>query len=119
MIDALPCFVAVIDGLGIAPLGSWSVAQSLAAVQLVALFEPGTHPPGLPQPAIHALRLPGRSHPVKAQFFITYLRDFFGKAPYWERMAAAGLAQDSQACAWVRMSSLCGVNDRTAAGKGG
>ena len=83
---------AAIDGIGIVHVGSWAVADAIAAGQLVPLFGPETHPPGLPQPAIHALRLPGRSHPVKAQLFINHLRDFFGKEPYCERTAARALA---------------------------
>lgn len=84
---------AAIGGVGIVHLGSWMVADALAAGELVALFGPETHPPGVPQAIIHALRLPGRSHPVKAQLFINHLRDFFGARPYWE--AAAALAFSS------------------------
>jgi DNA-binding transcriptional LysR family regulator len=64
-------------------MSSWLVADAVAAGQLVPLFGPETHPQTLPQPAIHALRLPGRSHPVKAQLFINHLRDYIGKPAYW------------------------------------
>ena len=83
---------AGIGGVGLVHLGSWLVADAITSGKLVPLFGPETHPPRLVQPAIHALRLPGRSHPVKAQLFITHLRETFGKEPYWERAAASGLA---------------------------
>jgi hypothetical protein len=31
--------------------------------------------------AIHAVRLPGRSHPVKAQLFIEHVRAYFAALP--------------------------------------
>lgn len=83
---------AAIGGVGLVHLGSWLVADAISSGKLVPLFGPETHPPRLVQPAIHALRLPGRSHPVKAQLFITHLRQTFGKEPYWERAAASGMA---------------------------
>jgi hypothetical protein len=40
---------------------------------------------GLVEAAIHAVRMPGRSHPVKAKLFIEHLREYFGAPPYWDR----------------------------------
>ncbi len=79
---------AAIDGVGVVHLAGWLVSEAIARGQLVCLFGPEYHPHGVPQPTIHALRLPGRSHPVKAQLFINFLRDYIGKPPYWERPAA-------------------------------
>ena len=76
---------AALGGAGIVQMPSWLVADAVAAGQLEVLFGPEHHPPSMAKPAIHALRLPGRSHPVKAQLFINHLRDFIGKPPYWEK----------------------------------
>lgn len=75
---------AALGGIGIVHLASWLVSDAIATGQLVVLFE-NLQPPGKVRPAIHAVRMPGRSHDVKARLFINHLRKEFGEPPYWER----------------------------------
>lgn len=76
---------AAVDGLGIVHLASWLVCDTLAAGELVLLF-PESGAPASPSPsAIHAVRLPGRSHAAKAQLFIAHLKDEFGEPAYWDK----------------------------------
>ena len=72
---------AAIGGAGVVHLASWLVGDALRAGQLLLLFgaEHETQ-----QGGIHAVRLPGRSHPLKAQVFIEHLRAHVGLPPYWE-----------------------------------
>lgn len=84
---------AAVEGIGIVHLASWLVSDLIIAGKLVALFPEA---PGIPvrllaarvQPAIHAVRLPGRSHATKAQLFIAHLKEEFGSPPYWDRAIA-------------------------------
>jgi DNA-binding transcriptional LysR family regulator len=79
---------AALDGIGIVHLASWLVGDALRDGRLVALFPDA--PPSARQrdaPAIHAVRMPGRSHEAKARLFIEHLREHFGTPPYWDRDA--------------------------------
>jgi DNA-binding transcriptional LysR family regulator len=80
---------AAVAGLGIVHLASWLVGDRLRDGSLVSLFP---DLPDLPQPpasrdraAIHAVRMPGRSHEAKARLFIDHLKTHFGSPPYWDR----------------------------------
>jgi len=77
---------AALAGAGIAHVASWLVSEDLASGRLVALFPDleWRHPPGAER-AIHAVRMPGRSHEAKARLFIAHLRETFGDVPYWDR----------------------------------
>ncbi|HAT33370.1 MAG TPA: LysR family transcriptional regulator [Janthinobacterium sp.] len=76
---------AAVAGIGIVHLASWLVGDMVKAGKLLVLF------PDLPAPlkkipsAIHAVRMPGRSHAAKAQLFIAHLKTCFGDPPYWDR----------------------------------
>jgi hypothetical protein len=50
----------------------------------VSLFPEISTPPKLSGSAIHAVRMPGRSHTVKAPLFIAHLKNCFGDPPYWD-----------------------------------
>lgn len=84
---------AAVEGIGIVHLASWLVSDLIIAGKLIALFPDA---PAIPvrllaariQPAIHAVRLPGRSHATKAQLFIAHLREDFGSPPYWDSAIA-------------------------------
>lgn len=76
---------AAVAGLGIVHLATWLVSSSLASGALVSLFPDLPAPSKGPQPAIHAVRMTGRSHATKAQLFIAHLKDCFGEPPYWDR----------------------------------
>jgi DNA-binding transcriptional LysR family regulator len=78
---------AAIAGVGIVHLASWLVSDAVATGQLVVLFG-GLQPPDKFRAGIHAVRMPGRSHDVKARLFIAHLRKAFGDPPYWERRLA-------------------------------
>src|ERR1700722_12414004 len=56
-------------GLGIVQLPSWLVFDDIQAGRLIPLFAHIPQPPQRTRPAIHAVRLPGRSHEVKAKLF--------------------------------------------------
>ena len=45
-------------------------------------------------PAIHAVRLKGRSHSAKAQLFINHLKQAFGSPPYWDVVGPVGAGVD-------------------------
>lgn len=84
---------AAVEGIGIVHLASWLVSDLIVAGKLVALFPDAPNSTALAQPlriqpAIHAVRLPGRSHVTKAQLFITHLKEYFGSPPYWDRAIA-------------------------------
>ncbi len=75
---------AAIAGMGVVHLADWLVNEAIGLGQLVSLF------PDMPalvvqKPAIHAVRMPGRSNTMKSQLFITHLREVFGSPPYWDR----------------------------------
>ena len=79
---------AAVAGVGIVHLASWLVSDMLAAGKLVSLF-PGTPSESKSSPAkspyaIHAVRMPGRSHTAKANLFIAHLRDAFGDPAHWD-----------------------------------
>ena len=76
---------AAVAGLGVVHLASWLVCDLVAAGRLVSLFPDATAPADKQAPAIHAVRLKGRSHAAKAQLFITHLKKAFGEPPYWDR----------------------------------
>jgi DNA-binding transcriptional LysR family regulator len=75
---------AALAGIGIAQLPSWLVHDQVRAGRLVPLLA------GVPvvaqrtARAIHAVRLPGRSHEVKAKLFIAHLRQAVGEPAYWD-----------------------------------
>jgi DNA-binding transcriptional LysR family regulator len=76
---------AALAGLGIVQLPSWLICEDIQAGRLIPLF---THISPLSQrarPAIHAVRLPGRSHEVKAKLFIAHLQQLVGTPAYWDR----------------------------------
>jgi DNA-binding transcriptional LysR family regulator len=76
---------AAVAGIGVVHLASWLVGDYVREGKLVSLF-PGTPaPPKLSGSAIHAVRMPGRSHTVKAPLFISHLKSCFGDPPYWDR----------------------------------
>lgn len=75
---------AALAGIGIVHLASWLVSDLVSAGRLVSLCS-NARPPKKDTTAIHAVRMPGRSHAAKAQLFIAYLRDAFGAPPYWDR----------------------------------
>jgi DNA-binding transcriptional LysR family regulator len=75
---------AAVAGVGIVHLASWLVSEMIMAGRLVALF-PNAQPPKGALPAIHAVRMPGRSDTGKASLFVAHLRKAFGEPPYWER----------------------------------
>lgn len=77
---------AAIDGLGIVHLASWLVCDGLVAGQLVQLFPDATAPQVASPSAIHAVRLPGRSHTTKAQLFIAHLKKEFGEPAVWDEV---------------------------------
>jgi DNA-binding transcriptional LysR family regulator len=79
---------AAIDGMGVVHLASWLVWEMLASGKLVSLF-PDTVSASAMQmgSAIHAVRLPGRSHAAKAQLFIAHLKQSFGEPAYWDPQA--------------------------------
>jgi DNA-binding transcriptional LysR family regulator len=75
---------AAAAGVGIVHLASWLVGEMIVAGRLVVLL-PNAQPPKGAVPAIHAVRMSGRSHTGKASLFIGHLRQAFGDPPLWER----------------------------------
>jgi len=84
-IDDKDCALqAALAGIGIAFLASWIVSEDIVTGRLVSLF-PDAQPPDPPSlPAIHAVRMPGRSSEAKARLFIAHLREAIGETPYWD-----------------------------------
>jgi len=82
--DTESLLLAALEGIGIAHLASWMVSDMLAKGRLVPLFS--ELPQSLPKEsaAIHAVRMPGRSHIQKAQLFIAHLKREFGEPAYWD-----------------------------------
>lgn len=76
---------AAVAGIGIVHLASWLVSDMVRAEKLVVLFPDIAAPAKTSRPAIHAVRMPGRSHTAKARLFITHLESCFGDPPYWDR----------------------------------
>jgi DNA-binding transcriptional LysR family regulator len=75
---------AAIAGVGVVHLANWLVNEAIVSGQLVSLFPDAPAVAAGPRPAIHAVRMPGRSHTAKAQLFISHLRETFGSPPLWE-----------------------------------
>ena len=82
--DTYSLLRAAVAGIGIVHLASWLVKDMVISGQLIPLFadEPSS---SKIEPAIHAVRMPGRSHAAKAQLFIAHLRSEFGEPAYWDR----------------------------------
>ena len=81
---------AALAGAGIVHIASWLVSEDVAAGRLVPLLQDFGPPPArAPERAIHAVRMPGRSHAAKLRLFIDHLRETFGAEPYWDRALAA------------------------------
>ena len=78
---------AAVNGVGIVHLATWLVSDMLATGRLISLF-PDTRGASKAAPAIHAVRMKGRSHGAKAKLFISHLRKCFVDPPYWERTIA-------------------------------
>ncbi|UHL63086.1 LysR substrate-binding domain-containing protein [Paralcaligenes sp. KSB-10] len=77
---------AAVEGLGIVHLASWLVNDMIACSRLVSLFPEASPPLPKEQAAIHAVRLPGRSHATKAKLFAAHLKHAFGDPAYWDRV---------------------------------
>ena len=75
---------AALAGIGIAHLASWVVSEDIVAGRLVPLFPDAKSPDPQSLPAIHAVRMPGRSSEAKARLFIAHLREVIGETPYWD-----------------------------------
>ena len=70
-----------LEGVGIVHLASWLVSDKIATGELVHLLtEFELHNKN----AIHAVRLPGRSHNLRAKLFIDHLKREFGETAYWD-----------------------------------
>ena len=82
--DTYTLMRAAAEGIGIVHLASWLVKDMILSGQLISLF-PDDSPASKIEPAIHAVRMPGRSHTAKAQLFISHLRSEFGEPAYWDR----------------------------------
>jgi DNA-binding transcriptional LysR family regulator len=82
--DTEALLAAAVDGLGVVHLSSWLVCELLVSGHLVNLFPIEKLSATKPATAIHAVRLPGRSHATKAQLFIGHLKAAFGVTPYWD-----------------------------------
>jgi DNA-binding transcriptional LysR family regulator len=78
---------AAVAGVGIVHLSSWLVYDKLVAKQLVSLFPVKEGPLSISEPALHAVRMPGRSHTLKAHVFIAHLKSHIGNSPYWDSTA--------------------------------
>lgn len=70
-----------LEGLGIVHLASWLVSDKIASGELVPLL---TEFELSGKNAIHAVRLPGRSHSLRAKLFINHLKQEFGEPAYWD-----------------------------------
>ena len=84
--DTDAMLAAAVAGVGIVHLASWLVNDLIQADKLISLFPNIAAPAKSSQAAVHAVRMPGRSHTAKAQLFITHLKNCFGDPPYWDRL---------------------------------
>lgn len=75
---------AALHGVGVAHLASWMVSDAVVAGTLVSLFPTEIGLPPTSRAAVHAVRMPGRSHAAKAHLFIAHLRGAFGEPCYWD-----------------------------------
>lgn len=86
--DTNSLLLAAISGIGVVHLASWLVSDMIVSGQLISLFSDNPTAPTSTStkvvPAIHAVRMPGRSHAAKAQLFIAHLHREFGEPPYWD-----------------------------------
>ena len=82
--DAEALLGAAVAGIGIVHLASWLVGDLVRAGKLVVLFPERPAPSKMARSAIHAVRMPGRSHAAKAKLFIDHLKKSFGEPPYWD-----------------------------------
>lgn len=81
---------AALAGLGVVHLASWLVGDAVAAGRLVRLLPDARSATAAgATPAIHAVRMPGRSDAAKARLFVAHLRQAFGDPPRWDRAAEA------------------------------
>ena len=77
---------AAVAGIGIVHLSSFLASDMIAAGKFVPLFGGAAASAGHNSPfAVHAVRMPGRSHTAKAQLLIAHLKSEFGSPPYWDR----------------------------------
>lgn len=76
---------AAVAGIGIVHLASWLVGDFVRVGRLVSLFPGIPASPKASGSAIHAVRMPGRSHTTKAKLFISHLKSRFDDPPYWDR----------------------------------
>ncbi len=72
---------AALDGVGIVHLASWLVGDKIATGELVPVL---TEFESTPKKDINAVRLPGRSHNLRAKLFISHLKQEFGEPAYWD-----------------------------------
>lgn len=80
---------AAVSGLGIVHIASWLAKELIVSGKLVALFPSEPVIASKIKPAVHAVRMPGRSHAAKAQLFIAHLRAEFGEPCHWDTAIAA------------------------------
>jgi DNA-binding transcriptional LysR family regulator len=76
---------ALLGGLGICHMANWLVGDDIRAGNLISLFPDAGPPRTMAPPAIHAVRMPGRSHTGKTQLLIDHLRQYFAALPSWDR----------------------------------
>lgn len=76
-------------GVGIIHLAIWLVGDMLVEGKLLVPFDPQSSGVEKGGSAIHAVRMPGRSHAVKAQLFISHLRAVIEKPPFCDRHVTA------------------------------
>lgn len=82
---------AALHGLGVLHIATWVVSNHLRSGELIAVFPDEAEAPALPGlPAIHAVRLPGRSHVTKSRLFIEHLKAEIGEVPWWDRLLQMG-----------------------------
>jgi len=65
--------------LGIVHLSSWLVSDKIVDGELIGLFPEIASSTNI---GIHAVRLPGRSHKLRAKLFIDHLKQEFGIPAY-------------------------------------
>lgn len=93
--DTTSLLLAATAGIGIVHLASWLVSDMIISGQLVSLFRDLPATSSKFEPAIHAVRMPGRSHAAKAQLFIAHLRSEFGEPAYWDSAIKAHQERNS------------------------
>lgn len=81
---------AAVAGFGIVHSATWLVDERLRRGELVSLFPSEDASAAKDAPAIHAVRLPGRSHVKKARLFLEHMRDHVGTPPYLDQTSSRG-----------------------------